>query len=168
MEESTSSVPTLLMTSRQSMLSIPHCAQMRIHETMYVLIEDKKVKAGNTDNRLGDMIYKAREARGIATSRLAADLGLHHSVVARIQLGQIKRPNPALLARIAEALELNVGELHALAGYTTTDQLPDLQGWLNTKHRGLPEAATRDLQGHLDYLIDKHGLNEEETRKEGT
>lgn len=121
---------------------------------------------GNSDNRLGDAIYNARERKGLATLRLAAAVGVHHSTLARIQLGENTRPAPQLLTRIAEALDLNPAELHSLAGYTPPSELPDLTGWLNVKHRGLPETAAIELQRHLDYLIDKHNTSNE--GKEGT
>lgn len=107
-------------------------------------------------NRLGDFIYKTREEKGISTPKLAKAVGVHHSAIARIQLGEIKQPRPALLARIAEELDVSSGELYALADYRTEDDLPDLRGWLHIKHRALPDDAVETLQGHLDYLVDRH------------
>ena len=111
---------------------------------------------GKNDNTLGDTIYQAREGKQISTTELATRVGVHKSAMARIQLGEIKQPRPALLARIAEELDLNVGELYALAGYQTVDQLPDLKGWINIKHRSLPPEAAEELEGHLNYLVDKY------------
>ncbi len=121
---------------------------------------------GATDNKLGDSTYEAREARGLSTVKLAKLVHVHQSTLARIQLGENKRPAPQLLTRIAEALELNPGEPHALAGYTPASELPELKGWLNVKHRGLPEEAARELQGHLDYLVAKHEDKEDDTNKQ--
>jgi len=89
---------------------------------------DNTVQKEKNNNRLGDAIYKAREAKGISTPKLAAAIGMNDSGVRRIQLGETRQPRPAVLAKIAEALDLDKSELFALAGYTTADELPDLNG----------------------------------------
>lgn len=118
---------------------------------------------GENPKLLGETIYQAREAKGLTSPQLAKLVGLHEATIRRLQLGEIMQPGPGVLARIAEVLDLNVGELYALAGYQAEHELPDLKGWLNIKHRDLPDAAIEALQSHLDYLVDKH---EPERRKE--
>ena len=108
------------------------------------------------DNKLGDIIYKQREAKGISTPKLAEAVGLHHSAMARIQLGEIRQPRPGALARIARALDLDPNELLVTAGYVDPRELPTFKGYLNTKYRELPPAAIDELTGHLDYLVNKH------------
>ena len=119
--------------------------------------------------KLGEIIYKAREAIGMPTRELAERIGLNRSTLNRLQIGKIAQPRPALLARIAEELQINVGELYALAGYQTEDQLPDLSGWLNIRHRSLPDEAVEALQSHLDDLVNKHesdAMNNQERKEE--
>ena len=87
---------------------------------------------------LGDHIYQKREERGLSTLKLAQQIGIHHSVLARIQLGEIRKPRQEVLAKIAKALDLSPVDLYALAGYETSNELPDIRGFLGVKYRALP------------------------------
>ena len=126
------------------------------------------MKVAKKPTRLGETIYRAREAKGITTPRFAEMVGTNQSTMHRIQVGDIEQPRPQLLADIAEALDLNASDLFALAGYVPSTEMPNLKGWLNVKHRGLPDDAVEALQGHLEYLVNKHSndANDQQQRKE--
>ena len=122
----------------------------------------------NNSNKLGNFIRETREHKGLSAPKLAEAVGVHHSAIVRIQHGEIRQPRPALLAKIAEALGVSAADLYALAGYRSEDEMPDLKGWLNVKHRGLPESAHLELQGHLDYLLDKYARETNNDAKDTT
>ena len=124
----------------------------------------------DSDNRLGNAIYNAREAKQLSSRALAAKVGVHHSYMNRIQLGRYKQVAPDILVAIARELDLKVADLYALAGYSSPDELPNLEGFLHTKYRSLPTEDIQALRSHLDYLVEKnsHHDSDDNQPKEAT
>lgn len=60
---------------------------------------------------IGAAIQARREALGLSRTALALRAGLWPHVVGKIESGATRRPRPATLRRLAEALELSVGAL---------------------------------------------------------
>ncbi len=116
------------------------------------------VKTKDNIHELGQLIYDAREAKGWSSRALAERIGVHHSYMARLQLGEYGRPAPEILVSISRELGLKLADLYALAGYSSPDELPDLEGFLQVKYRGLPSKDVEALRGHLDYLANKAGI----------
>lgn len=110
-------------------------------------------------NRLGEVIYQAREAKGISSRALAERIGVHHSYLNRLQLGHHRRVAPEILAKLAVELDLNLADLYIYAGYALPEELPTFEGLLHTQYRSLPSDDVRALRSHLDYLVDKNSLD---------
>lgn len=120
----------------------------------------RQTKTRDRDNRLGETIYMAREVKGVSSRALAARVGIHHSYMNRIQLGEYKQVAPDILVGIARELDLKVADLYALAGYSSPTELPDLEGFLSTKYRSLPSEDVHALRSHLDYLVEKNATHD--------
>ena len=56
------------------------------------------------NNQLGDLIYNTRETLGVSTSKLAEQVGAHHSTLADIQTGATRQPSYDMVTRLADAL----------------------------------------------------------------
>ncbi len=91
--------------------------------------------------KLGEYIRAQRETLGISQRRLAGRIGLHHSYLARLEAGDYAQPAPAVLHRIAEALDLEPEDLFALAGHTIPHELP--RGLFSWPHRSGEQLRLR-------------------------
>jgi transcriptional regulator with XRE-family HTH domain len=109
--------------------------------------------------RLGSYIKAQRETLGISLRRLAMRAGVHHSYLARMEAGDYAHPAPAVLHRIAEALDLDPEDLFALAGHTVPQALPKFPVYLRAKYH-IPDRAADELSDYFRYLADRHGIQE--------
>jgi transcriptional regulator with XRE-family HTH domain len=81
---------------------------------------------------LGGFIAERRMAAGLSQRQLAARTGgLHHSLLARIESGEVERPSVEHLQRIADALELDVSDLLAYLG--AKPHLPEPRAYFRRK-----------------------------------
>ncbi|MGH8902640.1 MAG: helix-turn-helix domain-containing protein [Egibacteraceae bacterium] len=107
---------------------------------------------------LGEFIRRAREKRNISVRRLAEELHMHHSYIARVEAGVFKQPPPEKLQRIAQCLELDYDDLCALAGYQAPG-LPALLPYLRAKYK-MSDAHARYISECFDSFRDQHGITE--------
>ncbi|MEM9520402.1 MAG: helix-turn-helix transcriptional regulator [Actinomycetota bacterium] len=114
-------------------------------------------------NKLGETIYKARESQGISSRALAERIGVHHSYIARVQLGEYRQVAPDILAKLATELDLRLADLYSLAGYSLPEELPSFEGFLHTQYRSLPTEDVQALRSHLDYLVQKNESGSEDS-----
>lgn len=63
------------------------------------------------DVQMGPIIRKRRKALGITQEKLADLVGVTPPYLNRIERGKVIKPRPKLLKRIAECLQLEIGEL---------------------------------------------------------
>lgn len=77
---------------------------------------------GMTVVRMGELIRERRQCLGLKQVELARRAGLDPSYVAGVEVGRIQLPDPPKLARIADALEMDVGELLSAYGYRVNIQ----------------------------------------------
>ena len=85
--------------------------------------------------------------------------GVHRSTINDLENGSVRNPSPEILAKIAEHLDLTLADLYPLVGYSVPSGLPDFDGYIAAKFRGLPSEAIEEITGHLNYLAAKHGLD---------
>ncbi len=118
-----------------------------------------KRSAGTTS--LGQLIRTARKNKGLTSYEVAERTGImHRATVGRIEAGEITRPRPETLQRLAQVLDLNLDELLLTAGYVKPSDLPNLEAYLRTKHSDLPARAIAQLVDHFELIADKYGLTE--------
>jgi transcriptional regulator with XRE-family HTH domain len=102
---------------------------------------------------LGKLLRSARSDRGLTLGAVASASGVVESTIKRLEDGDFKRPDPEKLQRIAGALDLDVEDLFALAGYTPTKSLPNFGPYLRTKQNETLSAASRKkLERYFEQL----------------
>ena len=69
-------------------------------------------------NNLYDMIKEGRLNLGISQRELAEITGIHHSVIARIEKGEIIQPTINVLIKMAKTLNLDLATMLVYYGYT--------------------------------------------------
>jgi transcriptional regulator with XRE-family HTH domain len=85
------------------------------------MVDDNSPKRSNREPAtLADVIHDAREAAGLSIRQLAPLVGIHHSVLARIERGEVTKPSPELLQNIAEVTETDAARLLAFIGVKAT------------------------------------------------
>jgi transcriptional regulator with XRE-family HTH domain len=109
--------------------------------------------------KLGAYIKAQREALGISQRRLAQRTEIHHSYLARMEAGDYSQPSPAVLHRIAEALDLEPEDLFALAGHTVPNELPSFAPYLRAKYE-ISDQAARELTDYFRYMSERYDIRE--------
>ena len=109
--------------------------------------------------RLGALIRDFREAQGLSLRDLEDQTGIDDGLLTRMEGGAILTPAPDKLGRIAEALDIPLADLYALAAYAVPNQLPTLKPYLRTKYRRLPTAAADQLEAYAERLAKRHGVD---------
>lgn len=106
---------------------------------------------------LGRTIKAARHAKGLTAYEVAQRTGVvHRATIQRIESGEISRPRPETLQRLAQVLEVDHDDLLSLAGYAQLSDLPGFEPYLRAKHGDLPNEAIDQLVGHFNLIEDKY------------
>jgi len=109
--------------------------------------------------RLGALIRQYRAAAGLSLRQLEELTDIDDSLLTRMEQGAILTPAPDKLSRIAEALNLPLADMYAIAGYDSPSELPTLKPYLRTKYRRLPAEAGDQLEAYAERLAKKHGVD---------
>jgi transcriptional regulator with XRE-family HTH domain len=124
----------------------------------------RKIKGSRRDKsvtrdlqQLGGLLKGVRERAGLTVRQLAEAAGLVPSTVSRLENGLIATPRPEHLQRLAKALEIDVEELYAAAGYLTPGALPELRPYLRAKY-GLTDQLADRMESYLQALRDTNQL----------
>ncbi len=108
---------------------------------------------------LGDFLRNRREADDLSVTQMAAKLGVSRPYLGRLERGQIKRPAPEILSRIAKPLNVHLEDLYALAGFILPTDLPAFGPYLHAKHPDWPPTVTTALAEYYEFLEYKYSLN---------
>jgi transcriptional regulator with XRE-family HTH domain len=95
-----------------------------------------------TAKSLASVIRKHREAANLSVRQLAAISGTHHSLLARIENGDVLSPSAELLYRLANTLEIDANELLVFIGVKPS--LPAPQVYFR-KEFGVSDAEAREI-----------------------
>jgi len=114
----------------------------------------------NPRKKLGTILKSHREAAGLTTRALGAKAGVDDSTVVRLEQGIRSSPRPDVLSKLAEALDINLADLFALAGYAVPKDLPSLPAYLKIKYKHLPQPAQDELVSYLKHLHSRYGLDD--------
>lgn len=109
--------------------------------------------------RLGAYLRRARHAKGLSARQLGDLVNISDATVVRFENGNFTLPSPEKLARIAEALDVPVADVFALAGYAAPTELPSFTPYLRTKYRSLPETAVEEIEKYVTRIASKHGVS---------
>ena len=103
---------------------------------------------------LGRIIRAARVERGMSYGQLAVSTGISKGTLFKIEDGQIRQPDQALLRALATTLGLPLADLYAAAGYDRGG-LPTIKPYLRSKYPELPDAALDEIAA----ITRKYGLD---------
>jgi transcriptional regulator with XRE-family HTH domain len=95
--------------------------------------------------------------------QLAEAAGLVPSTVSRLESGLIGSPKPEQLQRLAEALDIDVEDLYAAAGYFAPSTLPGLRPYLRAKF-GLNDELASRVEGYVEAVQEN---SNQSAREEG-
>ena len=68
------------------------------------------------DKKLGEVIAKAREEKGLSQRQLAKLVNINNSELSKIESGIRKEPNPKMLRKISSVLDVNYNDLMYMIG----------------------------------------------------
>jgi transcriptional regulator with XRE-family HTH domain len=108
--------------------------------------------------KLGDYLREARHAAGLSAIALGELTNMNDATIIRFENGKMASPAPDKLARIADALELPLADVFALADYASPRDLPSFTPYLRTKYRDLPEDAAEQIEKYVARVAKKHGV----------
>lgn len=117
--------------------------------------QDEKDRA-----QLGEYVRSRRTAAGLGVRALARAAGVNPTWVSRLEHGEYDKPDPRLLARLADVLELDLADLYLGAGYRSGEGLPGFTPYLRAKY-DLPSEAVDQLTAHFE-LINERFIREQE------
>lgn len=112
---------------------------------------------------LSQQLRRERARSGMTVRQLAEASGIHPATVSRLESGQIAKPQPDHLQRLARAFGIDVEDLYATAGYLAGDTLPELTPYLRAKYGLTPEKAN-EVDRFMRYIA----RDDETTTKEGS
>lgn len=105
---------------------------------------------------LGKLIARERARQGLSLETLGNAAGGNRTTIMRLERGEFGRPDPEKLQRIARALGLDVEDFFALAGYISSDGLPNFGPYLEAKYGDeLSASARKELGRHFERLRKK-------------
>jgi transcriptional regulator with XRE-family HTH domain len=104
--------------------------------------------------RLGEFLRHRREELEMSARMLARLVNVRDSTIMRLERGAYAAPAADKLARIAEALKLELADVYALAEYVIPSSLPSFPHYLATRYPLLPQEAVTELHEHFSALID--------------
>ena len=106
---------------------------------------------------LGRTIKAARTAKNLTAYEVAQRTGVvHRATVQRIESGEILRPRPETLQRLADVLDLDIDDLLSHAGYVQLSDLPGFEPYLRAKHGDLPNQAISQLVDHFNLIESRY------------
>jgi transcriptional regulator with XRE-family HTH domain len=108
---------------------------------------------------LGRQLRARREQLGLSQRGLGKLADVDDATIVRIEQGAFTAPRPEKLRRIAEALDLSLADVFALADYVVPGDLPTFTPYLHAKYRELPPAAVKELKGYFDKLASRYGID---------
>ena len=120
-------------------------------------------------NQLANKLAKLRADSGLTTRQVMDKSGVDHSLLSKIERGQIGQPSQDILRRLAELYEADIAELYTLAGYKVFRRLPNYDPYLRSKYN-LPAEAIDELKQHFDYIKQKYeqGQDQDQDHKKKT
>ncbi len=105
--------------------------------------------------QLGQRIRELREQRSLSQAALGRAIGVPNTTIIRIESGSIESPSPDKLARLAEALEVDLEEL--MVHHPAVQQgFPSFETYLRAK-TGMSEEAIAEAASFMAELEKRDG-----------
>jgi transcriptional regulator with XRE-family HTH domain len=107
---------------------------------------------------LGQHIKDEREAQHISCASLSELARIPRSTLRRIEAGEVQRPRPDVLQRLANALGIPVAELFQEIGYTAEASLPPYRSYLESRYMKLSPQAIDELEIYFANVAEREGV----------
>ncbi len=114
------------------------------------------MNAHTQSGSLGQYIQQIRLTRQLSGAQLARLADTNPSNISRIESGETATPTPALLRRIAAALDLDLAELLAYLGLTVPLATPPLSTYLRATYPSLPDEALREAENAVSRIAERY------------
>lgn len=95
----------------------------------------------------------------MSTRKLSAHAGVNDVTIVRIERGEFAAPRPDKLSRLADALNLRLADIFAMADYVAPSELPTLAPYLQAKYPELPDEAVAAIGRYAARTAKQHGIN---------
>jgi transcriptional regulator with XRE-family HTH domain len=116
-------------------------------------MDDKRAK------QLGDLLRTKRRQLGLSTRALSDLADVPDSTIVRIENGMFAAPAPDKLARIADALDIPLADVYAIAEYAAPKQLPTLQPYLRAKYGHMTDREVKNVTNYVTELLGRRGVD---------
>jgi HTH-type transcriptional regulator, competence development regulator len=108
--------------------------------------------------KLGDVLKKAREDRGLSLRAVERATGIHNAHLSQIENHTITKPEMSMLWDLASLYEMDYAELLALAGYAQNDDSSGRQRRrMSVAMRAMGELTPREQDEALRYMAQLRG-----------
>lgn len=111
---------------------------------------------------LGEYVRQARERSALSLRNVEQMTGIPRATLSRLENGQVDNPAPRMLHKIADALVLDVSDLFAFVGVTSSEELPNLTPYLRAKY-DLPPEALAEAHKSIGQILAKYDQNADGT-----
>ena len=101
---------------------------------------------------IGELVEALRIEAGLSIRQLAAAADVNPANISRLERGEAPRPQPATLARLAEALGADLEQLYAAAGIVPERDLPSFVPYLRTRYGHLPPDKLEELNATFERI----------------
>ena len=107
-----------------------------------------------TNETLAQALSRLRSEVGLSLRQLQDRTGIDRSVISRIESGEVKKPTPETLQKLAVALGVKASRLYTATGYKVTEAeaLPAIRPYLRSKYGHLSKTAQDELAAFLEKL----------------
>ncbi len=102
---------------------------------------------------LGRIVARARAKKGLSTRKLEAQLGVSNVWITKLEAGAFVDPSPALLAKLAEALDIEPRRIDRLMPGVVADSLPGMRTYFRAKYDLAPDQVAR-IEQYIDRYVD--------------
>jgi transcriptional regulator with XRE-family HTH domain len=109
---------------------------------------------------LGVYVRQARERAGLSLRNLEQITGITRAMLSRLENDRIERPDPEVLHKLVQALELDSRDVFAFVGYEPGEDLPSLAPYLRARYSHLPPEAIAEASRRLQELLDEYDSEE--------
>jgi transcriptional regulator with XRE-family HTH domain len=103
---------------------------------------------------LGELVAKARARKGVSTRKLEAEVGVSNVWITKLEAGVFLDPSPSLLAKLAEALDIEPRRIDRLMPGAVADSLPGMRTYFRAKYDMSPDDIAK-VQRYIDRYVDR-------------
>jgi len=120
----------------------------------------ERQRAGDSEPVLGEILRRARQHQGLSLRQVEHRIGVSNAHLSQIERGSIRRPDPAILMKLAELYGLNYELMAEWSGYLDGDVPRSSGGLAGLALRLFVElnpVAQRDVLAYLEKLRNAAG-----------